>query len=128
MTAGRMMIGGLNFDFTRRTAAARNGQRVHFTGTDWVALEVLARHSGQPVSRQQLCREVFNRDWAPDDRAVDKLVLRLRRRLRDVGGDAEAIQTVRNRGYALFAGAVPTRPQLVGGSVHDRSSILAFDH
>jgi DNA-binding response OmpR family regulator len=45
---------------------------------------------------------VFGRPFRPDDRTVDNLVLRLRRKL-NTAADPRAIRTVRGAGY-MFAG------------------------
>ena len=64
-------------------------------------LEVLARHSGQVLSREQLLEQVWGYDYYGDARAVDSAVKRLRARLREAGGDPAIISTVRGTGYRL---------------------------
>jgi DNA-binding response OmpR family regulator len=53
------------------------------------------------VAREAIAAEVFRRPFRAEDRTVDNLVLRLRRKL---GADQDnAIKTVRGAGY-MFAG------------------------
>lgn len=75
------------------TFAATTSGAGAFTGS---VLRLLVAASGQPVNRDAISREAFRRPWQPEDRAVDGLVKRLRRKL-----GPDAIQTSRGLGYAL---------------------------
>lgn len=51
------------------------------------------------MSRETICQAVFRRRWRSEDRTVDNLVVRLRRKLDD---DARnTVRTVQGRGYAF---------------------------
>ena len=64
-------------------------------------LRLLVEAAGVPVSRDDISATVFRRRFRAEDRTVDNLVLRLRRKL---GSEQErAIKTVRGAGY-MFAG------------------------
>ncbi|MBR0681717.1 response regulator transcription factor [Roseomonas eburnea] len=75
------------------------GDEVRLTGAEFEFLALLAAAEGAPVDRETLSIEVFRRPWRTEDRAVDSLVRRLRRKL-----PLDAINSIRNVGYAL---AVP---------------------
>jgi DNA-binding response OmpR family regulator len=62
--------------------------------------------SAGALARVAAYRFVFERDWEPSDRALDVHVAHLRRKIREAGGDPEAIATMRGQGY-LLRGAVP---------------------
>jgi DNA-binding response OmpR family regulator len=59
-------------------------------------LEVLMRHQGQVLAREQLLSHVWGYDYDPGSNVVDVYVGYLRRKL---GGDL--IETVRGVGYRL---------------------------
>ena len=67
------------------------GARCEFT-----LVEILLRHSGQVMSRQQLLDLVWGYDYDPGSNVVDVYVRHLRNKL---GGDR--IETVRGIGYRL---------------------------
>lgn len=80
----------------------RNNQPVQLTGVEFSLLELLARASGQLITREELFRRVLGREIVPFDRSIDMHVSNLRRKLgRSVGG-VERIQSIRGVGY-IFA-------------------------
>lgn len=73
-----------------------NAEPQRLTSAEYALVTTLASASGEPVDRYAISERVFRRPWRPDDRAVDSLVKRVRRKL-----PPNAIQSVRNVGYAL---------------------------
>jgi DNA-binding response OmpR family regulator len=81
----------------RRAMVRTSGnEAVLLTGAEFELLRLLATAHGEPVDREAISRVVFRRPWQVEDRAVDGLVKRVRRKLRE-----DAIATVRGVGYAL---------------------------
>jgi DNA-binding response OmpR family regulator len=79
---------------TRR--ASTGGRTVDLTAREFTMLEVLIRHAGQVLSREQLLSHVWGYDYDPGSNVVDVYVGYLRRKL-----GAESIETVRGMGYRL---------------------------
>jgi DNA-binding response OmpR family regulator len=79
-----------------RQLVAPQGAAQKLTAAEFELLRLLAAAAGEPVDRDVICQRVFRRPWRIDDRSVDGLVKRLRRKM-----DPEAIQSVRGVGYAL---------------------------
>ena len=78
-----------------------NGTECDLTTAEFDLLRLLVEADGVPVSRDDISATVFRRSFRAEDRTVDNLVLRLRRKL---GANQEkAIKTVRGAGY-MFAG------------------------
>ena len=78
-----------------------DGMECDLTTAEFDLLRLLVEAGGVPVSRDDISATVFRRSFRAEDRTVDNLVLRLRRKL---GADQErAIKTVRGAGY-MFAG------------------------
>lgn len=94
-------IGHLSVD-PARYEARWDGQALDLTTQEFRIVDVLARHAGQVLSREQLLQQVWGYDYYGDLRVVDAAIKRLRSKLRGVAGDAEVIGTVRGVGYRLI--------------------------
>jgi two-component system response regulator QseB len=79
---------------TRR--ATSDGRIVDLTAREFAMLEVLIRHPGQVLSREQLLSHVWGYDYDPGSNVVDVYVGYLRRKL-----GTRRIETVRGMGYRL---------------------------
>jgi DNA-binding response OmpR family regulator len=98
-----VLFGGWRLLPQRRLLVAADGrQPIRLTGAEFELLRLLALAGGEPVERDVISRAVFRRPWRLEDRAVDGLVKRLRRKLEE-----DAIATVRGIGYALIGAASP---------------------
>jgi two-component system copper resistance phosphate regulon response regulator CusR len=81
---------------TRRARTA--GRTIDLTAREFTMLEVLIRHAGQVLSREQLLSHVWGYDYDPGSNIVDVYIGYLRRKL-----GSGAIETVRGMGYRLAA-------------------------
>jgi DNA-binding response OmpR family regulator len=81
---------------TGRRLAPPGGPAHRLTSAEFDLVAMLAAAQGAAVDREAISRQVFRRPWRPDDRAVDSLVKRLRRKM-----PTDAIHSVRGVGYAL---------------------------
>jgi DNA-binding response OmpR family regulator len=95
--------GGWQFDPARRNLYSPDGQMVPLTSAECDLLIELVANEGRPQSRDQLCRRVFNRQWRPDDRSLDGVVVNLRRKLEAEPDNPQMIKTIRGKGY-VFTG------------------------
>lgn len=73
-----------------------DGGSQRLTAAESDLLRLLVAASGRAVDRDTISREAFRRPWQPEDRAVDGLVKRLRRKL-----GPDSILASRGVGYAL---------------------------
>jgi DNA-binding response OmpR family regulator len=80
---------------TRR--ASTEGRTVDLTAREFTMLEVLIRHAGQVLSREQLLSHVWGYDYDPGSNVVDVYIGYLRRKL-----GPDSIETVRGMGYRLM--------------------------
>lgn len=87
--------GGLALDLRTRRATV-DGRSVELSAREFTMLEVLLRHPGQVLSREQLLSHVWGYQHDPGSNVVDVYVGYLRRKL-----GKERIATVRGMGYAL---------------------------
>lgn len=93
------------FDAMRRSLRAPDGTPVPLTTAECDLLIELVSREGQPQTRDELCRRVFNRQWSPLDRGLDGIIVKLRRKLEPNPDRPLVIKTVRGRGY-VFTGFV----------------------
>ena len=79
---------------TRRADVA--GRLVDLSAREFALLELLLRHPGQVLAREQILSHVWGFDFDPGSNVVDVYIRHLRRKL-----GAELIETVRGMGYRL---------------------------
>ena len=91
------------FDPHRRRLSTPDGALVPLTTAECDLLIELVAHEGDPQTREELCRRVFNRQWQPYDRSLDSIVVKLRRKLEPNPDHPMVIKTIRGKGY-LFTG------------------------
>ncbi|MBK1614494.1 DNA-binding response regulator [Rubrivivax gelatinosus] len=85
---------------TRR--ASWQGQELELTGTEFSLLEVLARHSGSLVSKQEISQQAFGKPLEPYDRRIDVHISSIRQKLGLRADGQSWIHSVRGRGYQLL--------------------------
>ena len=88
-------IGGIYFDF-KSGELEIDGVEVELTRREIQFLEYVIKNKGIIFSREQLLNEVWGFDFEGDDRVVDTLVKRVRKKL---GAYSEMVKTVRGMGY-----------------------------
>ncbi|MEX6502437.1 response regulator [Pseudomonas zhanjiangensis] len=101
-------FGDWTLDVDRRRLVAADGQESLLTQGEFQLLSALLRNAGHTLTRDQLMDQIRNREWLPNDRSIDVLVGRLRRKLHDDPADPQLIITIHGAGY-LFSGAVSSR-------------------
>lgn len=74
------------------------GEPLDLTPTEFALLDVLLRNPGRAFSRAYLLDTIWEQNYVGGDRSVDNAMLRLRKKLGDVG---DAIETVWGVGYRL---------------------------
>jgi DNA-binding response OmpR family regulator len=88
-----LQAGGVALDLRTRRAVV-DGESVDLTAREFTLAEVLLRHPGQVLSREQLLSRVWGFDYDPGSNVVDVYVGYLRRKF----GQGR-IETVRGMGY-----------------------------
>lgn len=86
----------------QRRLAKWRGQPLDLTGTEFNLLEILARHVGTPVSKQNLSEQGLGRPLARFDRSIDVHMSSIRQKLGQLADGRSCIQTVYRRGYQLI--------------------------
>lgn len=99
-------IAGWRLNLQTRRLHARDGRIIDLPRSDFRVLKALSEHTNRIVSRHDLSRCAFGREYAPDDRSIDVCISRLRHVLEDNARRPRFIRTIRNEGYLLELPAV----------------------
>lgn len=90
---------GYTLDIAGRACLNAAGAEVPLTRAEFSLLLALARHPGRVLSRDELRQAMAGRDAEPDDRSVDVLISRLRRKIERDPKAPRMIITVPGQGY-----------------------------
>ncbi len=88
-------------DAGHRCLVGSQGRRTLLSEAEFVTLETLLDADGAPVSREWLGRVALKRPLHAEDRSVDQLVLKLRRKLTAAGAPDRTILSARRQGYVI---------------------------
>jgi DNA-binding response OmpR family regulator len=84
-----------------RCLVGAGGARTALSEAEFIALETLLDADGAAVSREWLGRVALKRPLHSEDRSVDQLVLKLRRKLVAAGASERIILSARRQGYVI---------------------------
>ncbi|MFG6147213.1 response regulator transcription factor [Halobacillus sp. B23F22_1] len=87
--------GALSLNETERNAYF-HGKKVEVTTKEYDLLKILAQQENRAYSREELLLKVWGEDYFGSDRAVDDLVKRIRKKMKDL-----PLETVWGHGYRL---------------------------
>ncbi len=94
-------FGAFVLDVTSRSLVC-NEQLVALSFDEFELLKILVSTPGQPLSRHQLASQIRRGGQQIDQRNIDMLVSRLRKRLMDGSSQCQYIQSVRGIGYVFM--------------------------
>jgi two-component system OmpR family response regulator len=90
---------GWTLDALRRTLKNAEGARISVTDAEFDLLRVFCQRPGRLLTRDQLIDLTQGRAAGPNERSIDILVARLRRKIEREPQNPELIKTVRSGGY-----------------------------
>ena len=93
-----LKFGDLELD-PKRMQVTLKGKEVHLTRSEYLLLETLVNHPGQPLSREQLLEQLHGIVFDGVDRSVDSHIKNLRRKIETDPSEPDYIQTVYGFGY-----------------------------
>ena len=93
-------IGGATID--PKTFQLKRGQSVdELTARELKLLQVFHAHAGEVLSRDRLLNEVWGYNYYGTTRTLDQVIVQLRKKLGDNGGEPRHLLTVHGVGYKL---------------------------
>ncbi len=98
---GALRVGDLELDPVTRWVA-RAGRPVRLTAREYAILELLLRHAGQVLTRDQIAERAWELGTEHASNVVDVFIGTLRRKIDDAH-PVKLVQTVRGVGYTLRA-------------------------
>lgn len=90
---------GWQLDLLWRRLINPQGEQVSMTGTEFDLLAVLVARAGQPLTRDQLLEATGAPGRPVNDRSIDTLISRVRRKLGDTRSGVRMIETCHGHGY-----------------------------
>jgi DNA-binding response OmpR family regulator len=93
----------LTVDPARRLLIGPGEASLSLTEAEAAALDALLDADGMPVSRESLSQVALKRPLHTEDRSVDQLVLKLRRKIASLGASERTILSARRNGYVISA-------------------------
>ena len=102
-----LSFGGNEVDFRAFRARTWSGETQELTEKEAMILKVLAEHSGEIVSREDLLERVWGYDVFPSTRTVDNFILRLRKRFERDPANPCHFLTVWGVGYRFLREGEP---------------------
>ncbi|GAA1906495.1 response regulator [Nocardioides lentus] len=97
-----VVAGDLRIDLARKQVH-RDGVEVRLTPTEWAFLELLARHRGRLVTREEVLREVWGPAYAHEHHYLRVYAAQLRRKLEADPAHPRHLITSPGLGYVLEA-------------------------
>ncbi|WP_372803005.1 winged helix-turn-helix domain-containing protein [Paracoccus seriniphilus] len=90
---------GWRLDLEARALYDSDEREQVLTTQEFNLLSTLAQRPGRVLSRDQLLDLTAHRDWDPNDRSIDVMISKIRRKIGDSGPDYRRIRTIRGVGY-----------------------------
>jgi len=94
-------VGDLKVLSSQRRAEWQN-HMLDLTSTEFNLLEILARHAGAVVSKEELSLQALGRPLAKFDRSIDVHLSSIRQKIAQYSDNPDVIQTVYRMGYQLL--------------------------
>ena len=104
--ASALRFSGWFLDLAAHELISPQGKKVHLTTNEFRLLTIFARSSNRVMNRDRILDILSEREWNPDDRSIDVLVAKLRKKMGRDTNDNEFIKTIRGEGYIFTARVV----------------------
>lgn len=100
--AGSRVTPGRNLrDLELGTIRRPKGETADLTNMEQQMLGLFLRYPGRMLSRDDISKAFYGRDWVPLDRTIDGHVARLRRKIEAPGATPYLIRSIRGVGYVF---------------------------
>lgn len=90
-------------DFTAHELKSTAGEEIILTSFEFQLLATLVKNANRVLSRDQIMVSITGRDWVSNDRSVDVLMGKLRKKIERDPHNPSMIKTIRGAGYKFTA-------------------------
>ncbi len=94
---------GWTMDFDAYELISPTGESISVTSYEFQILATLVQNSNRVLSRDQIMVSITGRDWVSNDRSVDVLMGKLRKKIERDPHNPSMIKTIRGAGYKFTA-------------------------
>jgi len=101
----KIRFDGWEMDLLSHELISPSGEKIELTSHEFRLLEIFVRNPGGVLNRDRIMQHLSQRDWSQNDRSVDVLIGKLRKKIEQDPSQPKVILTIRNLGYK-FAGRV----------------------
>lgn len=99
----KVHFGGWQMDLLSHELVSPDGLEQPLTSHEFRLLDIFTRNSGSVLSRDQIMQQLYERDWSHNDRSIDVLVGKLRKKIEEDPSQPKLILTIRSFGYKFAA-------------------------
>lgn len=110
-SSSRITIGKLVVNLDAQTVEV-DGRTVHLTIKEYRIMELLAIRKGTTLTKEMFLNHLYGGMDEPEAKIIDVFICKLRKKLQEVTGGEDYIETVWGRGYMLKDPVTTTEPQL----------------
>lgn len=98
-----VLVNGWELDLSSQALTAPDGEIIVLTAYEFQLLAILCQNPSKTLSRNRILNLLNGRDWHPNDRSIDVIIGKLRKKFRDDPVTSKFIKTIRNLGYMFIA-------------------------
>jgi two-component system cell cycle response regulator CtrA len=95
-----IVVGKVRVNLDTRTVEAA-GKPLHLTGKEYGILELLALRKGTTLTKEMFLNHLYGGMDEPEVKIIDVFICKLRKKIQDLTGGDNYIETVWGRGYVL---------------------------
>ncbi len=95
-----IVVGKVRVNLDTRTVEA-GGKPLHLTGKEYGILELLALRKGTTLTKEMFLNHLYGGMDEPEVKIIDVFICKLRKKIQDLTGGDNYIETVWGRGYVL---------------------------
>ncbi|MCA3249982.1 MAG: response regulator transcription factor CtrA [Holosporaceae bacterium] len=110
-SSSRITIGKLVVNLDAQTVEV-DGRTVHLTIKEYRIMELLAIRKGTTLTKEMFLNHLYGGMDEPEAKIIDVFICKLRKKLQEVTGGEDYIETVWGRGYMLKDPVTTAEPQL----------------
>jgi len=92
----------LTLDLSKRVVTTQDKKYIHLSDKEFDLLRVLVQQKGEIVSKEQLCKLVWDLNFVPQTNICEATIKNLRKKLEEITGK-KYIKTIYGEGYLLIA-------------------------